>query len=343
MATYTGLGTENSPYLIETPEQFRDAFKDSATAFHHYAVIQNIDMGGMAIGGYNQVRAKIDGKGHVISNAVHAESYLCYRWWGYLKNIHIIMGHKTTSKKIRYFAQSDANGAAIENVRLVFTNTFYNWATFNMNMEGMVSVIVNEDAGNGRKTYWCTGAKNAKVDVTAHDTDPASYPGIDDTIWDVTGGGVPVLIPQGGDYSQYTHVMGKTMIDGVPKSRNVRAVSADRHSLIAEATSGADGSFDVGTTPYTHGILVYAFDDYGETIQPGAVYNVDDIVHPKTGNGYRYVCVQTGTTGDPLPDWPWPTDQLTTGTAIFNAEKIVQPFLHGPVTPVPIFQPISNE
>ena len=341
MATYIGNGTAESPFLIETPEQFRDAFKDQATSFYHYEVTRNIDMGGMEIGGYHQVRAKIDGKGHVISNAIHTESYLCYRWWGYLKNIHMIMGRKASNKSIRYFAQSDANGAAIENVRLVFTDPFLNWSTFNMNMNGMVSCIVNEDIDAGRRTYWCTGARNSKVDVTANDTDPASYPGIDTNIWDTTGGGVPVLIPQAGDYSQYTQVAGKTLVDGVPRARQVRAVSADRHSLIAEATSGADGTFELGTTPYTHGILVYAYDDYGSTLQPGTVYNVDDVVHPSQGNGYRYVCVQAGTTGDPLPDYPWPTDQLTTGTAIFNAEKIVQPFMHGPVTPVPIFSSSS--
>ena len=337
MATYIGNGTAESPFLIETPEQFRDAFKDQATNFYYYEVTKNSDMAGMEIGGYNQVRAKIDGKGHVISNAIHAESYLCYRWWGTLKNIHIIMGYKSSSKAIRYFAQSDANGAAIENVRLVFTDPMYRWSTFAMNMHGMVSCIVNEDIDTGRSTYWCTGAKNSKVDVTANDTDPASYPGIDGAIWDLTGGGVPVLIPQQGDYSQYTQVKGKTLVDGIPKPRIVRAVSADKHALIAEKVSEADGSFELGTTPYTHGILVYAFDDYGSPLHPSTVYAVDDIVHPKIGNGYRYVCVQAGTTSDPLPDFPWPTDQLITGTAIFNAEKIVQPFMHGPLNPVPIF------
>ena len=93
-------------------------------------------------------------------------------------------------------------------------------------------------------------------------------------------------------------------MDGVGRARIVRAVTADRHTLIAEKVSGEDGTYDLGTTPYTHGILVYTCDDYGTTLLPGTVYAVDDVVHPKQGNGYRYVCVQAGTTGDPLPDFP---------------------------------------
>ncbi|MTI11636.1 hypothetical protein, partial [Sansalvadorimonas verongulae] len=233
MATYTGSGTAEVPYLIETPEQFRDAFKDQNTPGTYYEVVKDIDMGGMLIGGNYQVRAKIDGKGHVISNAVHEQNYLCNRWWGYIKNIHLIMGYNMSSRKIRYFAQSDGSSSQydtlIENVRLEFTDEVYNWSTFLINVNDMVGVIVNENLDSGRRTYWCTGAKNSKVDVSANDTQASSYSGIDTAIWNTTGGSVPVLIPQAGDYSGYTHVMGKTLVDGVARSRKVRAVSADKH------------------------------------------------------------------------------------------------------------------
>ncbi|MTI11677.1 hypothetical protein, partial [Sansalvadorimonas verongulae] len=233
MATYIGSGTAESPYLIQTPEQFRDAFKDQGTPGTYYEVTNDIDMGGMVIGGYYQVRARIDGKGHVISNAKHEQNYLCQRWWGSLKNIHIIMGYYLESRKIRYFAQSDGSSSQydtlIENVRLEFTDAFYDWNTFRINVNDMVNLIVNENLDSGRRTYWCTGAQNSKVDVSATDTQASSYPGIDTAIWNTTGGAVPVLIPQTGDYSGYTHVMGKTLVDGVARSRQVRAVSADKH------------------------------------------------------------------------------------------------------------------
>ena len=338
MATFTGSGTAESPYLVETKEQFKEAFEDESYPGKYYEVVKNIDLLNMAVGGYKDVYIQFDGKGHVISNAVFSSPYLWQRMRGTFQNIHMELYPNTASRKLSYLCSSTVSNNHIKNVRLDIHGETTTWPTFNTNIDNAVTCIITENTqANGRRTYVFNGGRNVKADITGNDTAASSYPSIDDTIWDITGGGVPVLIPQQGDYSQYTHVAGKTLVDGVGKPRVVRAVTADRHNLIAEVVSGADGSYDLGTTPYTHGILVYTFDDYGTTLQPGKVYAVDDVVHPKQGNGHRYVCVQAGTSSDPLPDMPWPTDQLTTGTAIFNAEKILQPFMHGPVTPVPIF------
>ncbi|MCL6270727.1 hypothetical protein M3P05_12410 [Sansalvadorimonas sp. 2012CJ34-2] len=334
MASYNGDGTQANPYLIETPEQMRDAFQGGGG---HYEVIKNIDMGGMDMGGYFSATSWIDGKGHVVSNAGQSGSSLYNDFNGRLYNLHVQF-IKTGPYEISRIVGDDYG--FFENVRFEFMDgQIQSWAQFRIygdRIGSCTGVIINEYHGSDRTTYWCNSG-NTKIDVSATDTDPASYPGIDSNVWDITGGSVPVLIPQSGDYSAYTHVMGTTLVDGNPVSRIVRAVGAGRHELISETTSGADGSYDLQTSPYTHGVLVYTFDDYGTTLLPGTVYELDDITHPKGPNGYRYICVQAGTTGDPLPDAPWPTDQLITGTAIFNAEKIVQPFMHGPVTPVPIY------
>ncbi|MTI11675.1 hypothetical protein, partial [Sansalvadorimonas verongulae] len=290
--TFTGTGTEQSPYLIETAEQFKVAFEDQNSARHHYDVIQNIDMQNTTLGGYVDIYANIDGKGHVISNAVFASPYLWQRIRGTIKNLHMEWYPNTASRKLSYLCSSTVSGNSIENVRMDIYGETTNWSTFYTNIENAVTCIVTENTNaNGRRTYVFNSSRNVKTDITGNDTLVSSYPNIDEAIWNVTGGSVPVLIPQAGDYSQYTHVMGKTLVDGVGRPRKVRAVTADRHSLIAELVSGEDGTYDLGTTPYTHGILVYTFDDYGVDIQPGTVYAVDDIVHPRQGNGYRYVCV----------------------------------------------------
>ena len=144
------------------------------------------------------------------------------------------------------------------------------------------------------------------------------------------------LIPQTVDLSHLTKVAGITTVDGVPEPRSVLIVRQNNSTPLARAVSGGDGTFEVVTTPYQDPVMVMAYDSIGSQIKTDTTYSLNDIVHPPENNGYRYICIQAGTTATTLPTAPWPTDQITSGAAIFEGRKIRQPYVHGPVSPAPL-------
>ena len=337
MADYQGLGTEEAPYLIEAPEQMRDAFQSTTLAY--YQVIQNIDMNRMTMGGYVQPRSIIDGKGHVITNAGQGLQYLYVRFYGVLRNLHIQWVNVQSAYPINYIVNDDFG--TFENVRFEFIDdkaaTLDNFKLYR-NRPGTATnlLVVIHRADASKDVAFCAGG-GTLVDISDRATDAATYDSMDSSVWAVTDGAIPVLIPQGTDLSAYTQVHGTALMDGEPVQRRIRAVTADRHILVAETESAEDGRFTLPTTPYTSGVLVYTFDDYGTVLKPNTSYATDDITHPTVGNGYRYRCIQAGITDAELPPLPWSTTQLVSGTAVFVAEKFLQPVMHGPVTPVLIF------
>ena len=337
MADYQGLGTEEAPYLIETPEQMRDAFQSTTLAY--YQVIHNIDMNRMTMGGYYQPKSIIDGRGHVITTTGQGAPYLYHRFYGVLRNIHIQWVNTQSAYTVGKIVNDDRG--TFENVLFEFMDD--NAATLDSlvlyrDQPGTANhlLVVIHRADASRDVALCAAGATL-IDITGVATGAATYATMDAAHWDVTAGAIPVLIPQGADFTAYTEVKGTALVDGEPVQRKIRAVTADRHILVAETESAEDGSFTLPTTPYTSGVLVYTFDDYGTALKPATGYVTDDITHPATGNGYRYRCIQAGATDAELPPLPWSTTQLVSGTAVFVAEKFLQPVMHGPVTPVPIF------
>ena len=178
--TFTGSGTQESPYLIQTAEQFKAAFEDNNNARYYYEVTNNIDMGRTGLGGYIEVYSHIDGMGHVISNCEFSSPYFYQRLYGSLKNIHMEWYPNTPTRKLSYLCVSDASGNFMENVRLDVFGDFSNFSTFYTNVNNCVTVIITENTvANGRRTYLFQGSRNIKTDITGNDTDVASYPGID--------------------------------------------------------------------------------------------------------------------------------------------------------------------
>ncbi len=342
MATLAiGNGSQINPFLIQTPADFEAVWHHSEN--YYYELTTDLDMEGRYLSqNDNGGSFHLDGKGHKIINMT------CGNYWhfwgsGDIRDIEFYIASGLTTG----LHQTCYNGAVLQNVRVHWQHSsevylsrdwpqgqpFYQ----NVVLSGLATLkhIANQ---GGFDTSGCYVAMNRDPNnndgVLISDIyDPAEYVNLDPALWNLTSGSVPSLIPQTGDYSRYTHVLGTTLVDGSPVPRTVRAVTMQRHELIAQIDSAGDGSFELVTSPYTDGILVYAFDEYGSLLKADTAYSIGAITHPQTPNGYRYICIQAGTTEATLPADPWPTDQLASGTAIFEAHKLRQPMLHGPVTP----------
>ncbi|GAA4650996.1 hypothetical protein GCM10023116_32790 [Kistimonas scapharcae] len=342
MATLAiGDGSQSTPFLIQTSEDFEAVWHDSGS--YYYELTTDLDMDGRVLntngdGG----NFHLNGKGHKVINMT------CGAYWhfwgsGDIRNIefYIVSGLTTGLHQTCY------NGAVLQDVRIHWQHNgdvylSRDWPQGqpvyqNVVLSGLATLkhIANQE---GFDTSGCYVAMNRDPNnsdgVLVSDIyDSAEYVNLDPVLWNLTPGSVPSLIPQTGDYSRYTHVRGTTLVDGSPVPRAVRAVTMERHELIAQIDSESDGSFELVTSPYTDGILVYAFDEYGSLLKPDTAYGISDVTHPQTPNGYRYICIQAGTTDATLPTEPWPTAQLASGTAVFEAYKLRQPMLHGPVTP----------
>ena len=343
-----GSGTEEAPYLIRNAQEFQSFWNNPES--YWYELTTDIDMDGVNVGSASgsSLYPKLNGQGHSVLNInMTSTSYWMGTGGGQFINIAVYFNAGFSSG----FAEAPSN-LLIENVRIhwnypatIFRALLYGYTASttirDVLLTGDVASItyLQKSGADVSRVYIDASIPltNTQGSVAVQDLlDPTEFPTFDPTFWNLAVGTIPALIPQAGDYSGYTHIKGTTLLDGQPYSRKVRAVTADRHEIVAEVDSDLNGDFDVVTSPHKRNIIVYAYDPPGKVMRAATAYALDEILEPAQPNGYRYICIQAGTTADPLPDLPWPIDQLTSGTAIFEARKIRQPMMHGPITPVPI-------
>ena len=209
---------------------------------------------------------------------------------------------------------------------------------------GKLTTVFNQNSTHGSYSncYLYSSEESGNTFACNIVTEPflaASYAGLPESDWSKVDGIFPQLIPTVKDYSHYTRVAGTTLLDGAGYSRRVRVLNVANNGLIGDVMTEADGTFDLETTPHQNAVLVMAYDDVGTRLKAETAYALDDLVFPYPANGYRYLCIQAGTTDPALPAPPLPIDQLTSGTAIFEAQKIRQPIVHGPMAPAPAVPP----
>ena len=350
MAYLGGDGTEADPWLIHDQVSFSDYWKHYGTGF--WRIVHDIDMSGFGVigGGVTALYKTIDGAGHSITNctfpndpgvnnggpsAYHLKNitiYVVAGWTGFTRYTQTL---SFTNVRVHYEYAGDVGFANASAGNTHFTNCI---------ISGMCTLTgTNANPANCTNLYIACGttaavAADAKYTIvdSGNLSDPASYPGLPAEFWTLEAGAVPVTKPAVIDYSYIAYIAGVTTVDGAPESRYVRVYSAVSVNMIGSLVSDDEGKFNIRTTPWKEPVLIIAHDNIGEALKPATAYAIDNVAHPKGGNGYRYVCIQAGTTADPLPDLPWPTDQLTSGDAIFEAKKIRQPIIEGPVTPAPV-------
>ncbi len=349
-----GSGTEDDPYLIIEEQELWDYWNDPGYTWAR--LTRDLDMAGipaLITPSANRSSVRIDGAGHSVRNATFAddpfadngagtcyfrnvEFYILAGWithtyyydginctnvrWHY-EHVSEVQIYHTEKPDRCYFTDCMVSGACTfigANTQTSRTNGFY------------VLCSTTDDVRTAGYYQVLTAEESAQA---------SSYDLLDPAGWVIEDGTVPYPQQVSYDYSQFTRIKGVTTVDSIPESRMVRIHTARYPGYVAGGLSTDDGTFEFQTRPFTEPLLVIAHDDIGLEMRPTTDYELGDIVHPAGGNGYRYLCIQAGTTADPLPQAPWPTDQLTSGTAIFEARKIRQPIVEGPVTPAPYIPP----
>ena len=354
-----GLGTSENPFLVSNADDVRELFTDLRNT-NVYELTNSIDMTeepnlpGLYCNNYPNAGPTIRGNGYSIYGM--RLNNLTDKYW--------IEGSSITFEDIhlsidecQYLIMLCIQLHLI-NVRIDFNGSgemgvcqhYQRGFQFLVNSllltvpGGKLTKVFNNREGRGSIQNCYLYSSEASSDTWGCNivTEPfvaASYAGLPESDWSKVDGIYPQLIPTVKDYSHYTHVAGTTLLDGAGYSRRVRVLNQANNGLIGDVMTEADGTFDLDTTPHQNAVLVMAYDDVGTRLKADTAYSLDGIVFPYPANGYRYLCIQAGTTDAALPAPPLPTDQLTSGTAIFEAQKIRQPIVHGPMAPAPAVPP----
>lgn len=160
----------------------------------------------------------------------------------------------------------------------------------------------------------------------ADSTSPLKYPALSATKWILDGVSWPRTIPTGRpDLTNGYIVKGTTRVGGVAKPRDVIAIIAASNSFYKKVTSGADGKYQITLGDVYDPLIIIHCDYYGYPFFATKSYSLGDVIHPKTPNGYRYICTTAGVSGTTEPA-NWPTSgTLQSGAAIFTAAPVYKP------------------
>jgi len=344
MSYLQGSGTSLDPYVIHN----KDAFTYFLTNHIHtngvYAVLcADIDMQG-----YNcshlyskYINANLDGFGYALKNltfTAYGASYSSTYWYALWQRCYLY--------NVRFAAFGLSKGTSADGF-LECTLENCNFPYFDacaFKYTRCVTINSSEGSRSGQSItqVGCYSAYGQVwggfVNTTAAPYNPSQYPALQayPDLWALDGASFPRLIHQQTDtLTQAWGVKGLTSVDAIPSSRRVRAHSCTDFNQIATSLSGEDGTFLLNCSYYQDSVFVSASDDYGILLKASTAYALNDIIHPATPNGYRYVCTQAGTSASELPAEPWATDAtLVSGTAQFAPLKVNQPLIHGPIKPV---------
>lgn len=149
------------------------------------------------------------------------------------------------------------------------------------------------------------------------------------------------------DLALSSRVSGTMKIDGVNKSRTIKAFSYSRENFsitgkpvtesmpLGQTVSDEQGDYSIFLRDgYQRQVFLVAFDDYGNDFTPDLPVSVGYRIHPTTPNGYVYECNGSGTLPSTEPSWVNDTESSqSVGTASFVAVPFYMPQAHGPVIP----------
>lgn len=137
-----------------------------------------------------------------------------------------------------------------------------------------------------------------------------------------------------GDLGIHARVAGSVQIDGSGTARNVIVLADDPRGrkVLGSGQSDGTGAFDIDFHGYSGPVIAMAVDDYGRDFETEKAFNLGDLIHPSTPNGYVFEVTTAGTTGTSEPDWN--TEGTTqSGSVTFNAQPFYRPIASGPLLP----------
>ena len=350
MADYLrGSGTQADPYVIHNEgawEKFMSYSLYGANAGHrlakYFEVVANIDCGGKtyAMGGNSGTwNAFLNLNGYTIKNFV-LDGSNGGNAVKYLKSGYIKFGVLDFSISSSGYSLCDYCTLTMLNVCLIIRVGYLVGDGGTFKKDRTTSCVFIHSAGLKLFNYGAAEANPSVYYVTnstlgiglgtrvalADSTDPTKYPALPATHWVLDGVSWPRTIPTGRPELTNGYVVkGKTKVGGIGKSRDVLAIIAASYVIYKKMKSSADGSYQITLGDVFDPLIIVHHDYYGYPFTASATYALGDVIHPKTPNGYRYVCTTAGVAGTTEPVI-WPTSgTLQSGAAIFTAEPVYKP------------------
>ncbi|GEM_PF-1988964 len=344
MPTYLGDGTEGNPYIISTPEEFAGLW-DGSAQFGFYELVNDIDMDSIVISGTSAVwtsaATKLDLKGKTVSNikysGVSDQSYclaeICNGTLDFTAGSSgaLLGGISSGGDNIfvNVVLSGSNSGGGIFGTAHTYLDSFFNCVfldgsdiKFSVSYT-RISAVDSYSIGSAAQPY---RYDSINVVAAVDQFDSANFPLLTDPDWEFGNSLPPRRAFQSYQGLPITRVVGKTLVDGVAKQRSVVALSEKSHSRIAKTESSAlTGEFNIPTSPFTSGIMIIAFDEFGDEFKTNFEYQVGDIAHITPSNGYRYICTTAGTSAATVPSSYPTSSDLTFGTAVFTPQIIDAP------------------
>jgi hypothetical protein len=334
-----GTGTAVDPHVVHDIVAFKQMIYDIA-AGKHFSVVADIDGGGttVSIGSAPTASATINLNGHMVKNIKISSPYN-YLFFNLnkltIKNgswLVSILGD-TLANSVQSFEFEDlvidfgkTQSAAVSSSNGIMTRCLFlrRWTT------GSIT-------GCAITNVYSEGVMSGCVNIASDRYNPNSYPGLKShpDVWVLDGVSYPTTIKNGRtDLTTGYAIKGVTRVGNSRKSRNVAILSGAYMKPIWEGKSDDKGEYFAPLYDYYDTVIPLIFDDYGYPLKKDTNYVIDDVIHPSSPNGYRYICEQAGTSGPILPAEPWSVEVLlTAGTAKFRPYPVYEPKCLGPIYP----------
>ncbi|MGN5221734.1 hypothetical protein [Aeromonas veronii] len=342
MALEFGSGTQADPYLLVNLADVQALFNFHLGTGKFFALTNDLDLSKSQIvyKSIEYANFKIDGRGHRlflnIKNNDSGYNYIFGSWsGGELKNIWIKFIHTG-----QYHWYTVNTGFKVENSVVEFSSNSRPSTphgllnAFNSLIIGG-DVILNKGVNTFKDGALAAQTINTNSFLDGNKFNRNNYPLLDEERWIFDGVSLPRPRPQAtADLSTRYGVKGKSNVGEHGRQRQLAVFTENGLRYKAQDTK-ADGSFFVNLNDVSTPVIVLAYDDIGANVAINTTYNLNQIIHPSTPNGFRYRCTLAGNSGATIPSEPWSTSAiLTIGAAKFTPEPVYEPKAHGPLRPV---------
>lgn len=348
MALEFGSGTQADPYLLVNLADIDAFVKTKLDSGQWFALTADLDVSAsiINISGWlaKSWKFNLDGRGFKLFFKVNDRFGGIYD--SILKNVHL-----QVATTYSYLFASNPTGTIILNNSIVEFKNATSGATRTA-VSGVNGFVIESTTYFGVKAgsvsiYKVGNATPNTINVNSFaDGNPYNkdnYVGLNDLYWIFDGVSLPRPRPQAtADITNRYGLKGQSKVGGNGRQRNL-AVFTENGLRYKVQDTKADGSFFLNLNDVTTPVIVLAYDDIGAKAAINTAYNLNQIIHPATPNGFRYRCTLAGNSGATIPPEPWPTSAvLTIGAAKFTPEPVYEPKAHGPLLPV-LFNVVTEQ
>lgn len=336
-----GDGTLSNPFIIHDADAFlaifADQHSDGSAQYKFFEMVADIDISDNTAFQFISTKltgSSFDGLGHSITFPSLDSFYdSLIDGNSYVKNLSVKLNGG--SIKSNFLGDGVLENIYIEGVidavngnvfyEIDISNCLFN-ASFN-NKSNLCSsnVQVNNSYYIEGKTQIKQSNSSYGLVLSSAQYNASSYLNLSLNFWDVEDGVLPQVKIKPYSGFPVSFIKGKTLVDGVPKKRDITAFVGNFTRINTVESDGLTGNFDIQVSPYTTNISIIAFDRLGGEFKTSREYKLGDIAHINPSNGYRYICTTAGTSAATFPNSYPTSSDLTFGTAVFTPQIIDAP------------------